>query len=137
MKRRKAREFALQLLYEREMREETVERLLKEFWRENPEEDDEIRSFTGDLVRGAEKYLVEIDRIIARIALNWEMGRMGFIDRNIIRIAAYEILYLKEIPAVVSINEAIEIAKTFGGDQTAKFVNGVLNKMQEDAPGPE
>ncbi len=131
MKRRRARELALTILYQKEMRGEPVSVLLDEAWVENPDTDAETRAFTGKLAETAETNLAEIDERITAAAVNWRLDRMGFMDRNILRIAACEILYFPAVPPVVAINEAIEIAKVYGTDDSSKFINGVLNNIKD------
>ena len=119
------------ILYQKEMRGEPVSVLLDEAWVENPDTDAETRAFTGKLAETAETNLAEIDERITAAAVNWRLDRMGFMDRNILRIAACEILYFPAVPPVVAINEAIEIAKVYGTDDSSKFINGVLNNIKD------
>ena len=92
--------------------------------------EERLTHFTSDIVRGVKNNLEEIDTLIKRIVENWTLERIAFIDRNIIRVGIYEMLYKNEIPLKVSVDEAIEIAKRFGQkEDTPKFVNGVLGKI--------
>jgi N utilization substance protein B len=95
-------------------------------------------SFTKDLVDGVKKNQDEIDRVIERTAPEWPINQITIIDRNILRIGIYELKYAKEVPPKVAINEAVELAKTFGGTSSGKFVNGVLGtlykEMEEEKP---
>lgn len=88
-----------------------------------------MADYANELIGGIVAHLDEIDRWIADTAENWTLERMPIVDRNIIRIAAYEIGFCPDIPTGVAINEAVEIAKAFGGDESPKFVNGVLGKI--------
>mgnify|MGYP006281166885 CR=1 FL=1 len=103
--------------------------------------DGEIVDIGGDygraLVDGVISRLDEIDKLIGLASTNWSVARMSFIDRNIIRIAAYEMHFGHEVPTKVSINEAIEIAKDFGSDDSPKFVNGVLDKVASFTTGQD
>ncbi|MDD5435899.1 MAG: transcription antitermination factor NusB, partial [Nitrospira sp.] len=78
------------------------------------------------------KNITSIDEMINRSAENWSFNRMALVDRNIMRIAAYEILFIKDIPVKVTINEAIEIAKRFGGEESCAFINGILDRILRD-----
>ncbi len=129
-KRRKAREFALQVLYQLDIRKEGSEGVLSEFWRQNNTKK-EVQEFTNILVKGVEEKRLHIDKLLTKYALNWDLSRMPVVDRNILRLGSFEILFLKEIPFAVSINEAIELAKTFGTDDSFKFINGILNRVKD------
>ena len=134
MKRRKARETALSFLYQIEMRDELnedIDKLLKEFWEEQDVKDPEIKDFTKILVKGTIENLPAIDEKISGAAINWSIKRMPCLDKNILRMAAFEILYLEDIPVLVSINEAIELAKKYSADDSPRFINGVLHKIKE------
>lgn len=128
-KRTQAREIALQILYQHEMNPGNLQELLDSYWENNHEVDGEIRTFTEILVKGTLDHLAEIDPVISKAADNWELSRMAVIDRNILRFATYEILFDKEIPAKVTINEAVNIAKKFSQIESGKFVNGILDKI--------
>jgi transcription antitermination protein NusB len=127
MKRRKAREYALQLLFQLDIRKEKPSAaLFKRFWAEE-EPDGEIRTFAEETVKGTIKHLAAINTHILACAKNWSLDRMSAVDRNVLRLAVYEILYSMDIPPSVSMNEAIELAKKFGTDESAAFVNGILD----------
>jgi N utilization substance protein B len=133
MKRRKAREYALQLLFQTDFTQGKLNsKDIKEFWSEKKEAKD-VKDFTEDLVRGTLGRLNEIDNIIETVTENWLLKRMSAVDRNILRFAAYEILYRKDIPSAVTINEAIEIAKKFSSTEAAPFLNGVLDRLAKEA----
>jgi len=129
MKRRKAREYALQVLFQLDIRKEKpTATVLKHFWAEyNP--DEEVKAFAEEIVKGTFKHLVKINDLIHQCAKNWSLDRMAVVDRNVLRMAAYEILYRMDIPTSVTINEAIEIAKKFGTDESGAFVNGILDRV--------
>ena len=129
--RRKAREFALQILFEIEFSHEKLKGALEEFWKEN-QATPEIVLFTEDLVAGTLRNAVEIDAVIEGTSTNWKVSRMASVDRNLLRQATYELLYMKEIPSSVTINEAVEIAKKFGTEESSSFINGILDKISKD-----
>ncbi len=129
MKRRKAREYALQLLFQLDIRREKPSAaVLKHFWAEY-DPDEEVKAFAEEIVKGTYKHRTRINGLIHQCAKNWSMDRMAVVDRNVLRMAAYEILYRMDIPTSVTINEAIEIAKKFGTDESGAFVNGILDRV--------
>lgn len=133
MKRRKAREYAFQFLFQFDFtgkkpgREE-----LSEFW-ESKEEDAEGREFIEAIVYGTIKHLSEIDAAVQKAAEHWVLQRMAAVDRNILRLATYELLYRRDIPSAVTINEAIEIAKRYSSTESASFINGILDSIAKGA----
>lgn len=129
-KRTQARECALQILYQYEMNPEPIEEILKKFWAEQDETfSEDARGFAEKLVLGTVKYQTEIDKVLEKYADNWELSRMAMIDRNIMRFAAFELLYLADVPPKVTINEAVNLAKKFSQEESGKFVNGILDKI--------
>jgi N utilization substance protein B len=143
-KRTRSREFALQILYERDIASTPTDDAMEDFWQDRSDlalssaekmslEDDkkepEVREYTERLVRGVAENLSVIDATIERFAENWEMSRMACVDRNILRLGTYEILYVDEIPMKVAINEAVELAKRYGEADSSKFVNGILDRI--------
>jgi len=129
MKRRKAREYALQILYQCDLTRNPFDRInFEAFWRENPAPHD-VRAFTEELVRGTLKNLARIDSLIKSVAEHWEMERMAAVDRNILRFATYELLFKNDVPAAVTLNEAIEIAKKFSAKESSSFINGLLDRI--------
>jgi len=132
MKRRRAREYALQLLFQIDFKDRDVNSAdFEDFWLDRGESE-EVKKFTEDLVRGTIKKLDEIDSRIEKTAENWILKRMAAVDRNILRFATYEILYRKDIPSAVTINEAIEIAKKFSSSEAAPFINGILDRLAKE-----
>ena len=89
-----------------------------------------MRLFADPLIRGTVEHLTELDATIAKHAKNWELHRFAAVDRNILRLAIFEMLYRDDIPPVVSINEAVDIAKKFSTQDSGKFVNGILDKVK-------
>jgi len=129
MKRRKAREHALQILFQLDIRKEKPSAVvLKHFWAEY-QPDDEVKAFAEEIIKGTYKHLPEINKLIHTCAKNWTLDRMAVVDRNVLRMAVYEILYRMDIPTSVTINEAIEIAKKYGTEESASFVNGILDSV--------
>jgi N utilization substance protein B len=132
MRRRRAREYALQILFQIDFMEKKIDsKDIKEFWSDKKESKD-VKAFTEDLVRGTLSKIDEIDIMIKKVAENWVLERMAAVDRNILRVAAYELLYRKDIPPAVTINEAIEIAKKFSSTEAAPFINGVLDRLTKE-----
>ncbi|MBI4609449.1 MAG: transcription antitermination factor NusB [Candidatus Rokubacteria bacterium] len=131
-KRRKARELALQLLYQLDLRGEADPDLhLPEFWTRHAV-DDEVRVFTETLVRGAKLHQPKIDELIRQYADNWDLERMAVVDRNILREGIFELLWLAEIPPKVAINEALEVAKKFSTGESTRFINGILDRVRKE-----
>ena len=131
-RRRKARELALQFLYQLEQNGATDPRPFEaDFWARHPV-DDEARAFADSLVQGAKRQQGEIDKRIAECAEHWDLDRMAVVDRNILRLAVYELLFEPGVPGKVTINEAIEIAKKFGTAESSRFINGVLDRIHRE-----
>lgn len=129
--RRLARELALKVLFQVEFSPEKLKELWTRFWEEF-EVDEEVRVFTQTLVEGTLRNLKEIDNVIERCSTNWKVSRMASVDRNLLREATYEILYHEEIPASVTMNEAVEIAKKYGTEESPSFINGILDKIAKE-----
>jgi len=124
--RRKARKDALEILYEIEIAGQPLEEVIKNRVLARGEEPSE---FTIKLVKGVLEHLKQIDTIINEHTDNWALERMPIVDRNLIRIGLYELLYEEDIPYSVSINEAVELAKIYGMEESSKFVNGILGRI--------
>lgn len=133
-KRTQAREFALQILYQIDITRDSYDVSLNNFLAANSEEniDEQVKSFTGELVKGVADNLEVIDKKIAQYAANWQLQRMAVVDRNIMRLSSYELIFRQDIPPKVSINEAVELAKKYSGLEAAKFVNGILDKIKSE-----
>ncbi len=129
--RRTARECALQMLYQRDIGRQEKQEILDSFWRMNAYPD-KVRAFAGHLFEGCLARLEEIDRLIQSRAENWRLSRMAAVDRNILRLAVYELISEDRTPSTVVINEALEIAKKFSTHESAQFVNGVLDSIRRD-----
>ena len=159
-KRREARERVVQFLFQHDLNPpDDIEAALAEFWDTQrgaaiqeekapatwgehvelpPPTSDEaaIRLFADPLIRGALEHRQEADTVIMRHAKNWELHRIAAVDRNILRLAIYEMLHREDIPPVVSINEAVDIAKKFSTQDSGKFVNGILDKVKGELLRP-
>ncbi len=131
MKRRRAREYALQVLFQLDVtNNEFTDEVLKNFWK-NIKEDDDVKEFANDIVIGTRENIDSIDKIIKKTAEHWAINRIAVVDRNILRAATYELLYRSDIPPSVVMNEAIEISKKFSTEDSASFINGILDKIQK------
>ena len=126
--RRKARSIALQALYEIDSVQHDPEETLKHL-QEEADLSEENFSFARELVEGVLRYKDKLDAQIQRYAPAWPIEQIAFIDRNILRLAIFEILIDNKIPVKVAINEAVELAKNFGSDSSSKFINGVLGAV--------
>ncbi len=127
--RRDAREAAVQYLYQRELQKDETDALLEEFYRLRGLSPS-ARKFCESLLRGWMAHRKEIDDAIRLQARNYEFSRLSAVDRNVLRIACLELLFCEDIPPVVAINEAIEIAKKFSTQESGKFVNGILDNIR-------
>jgi N utilization substance protein B len=159
-KRREARERALQFLFQHDLNPpEDLERALEEFWHsqraaaiagekgkatwgekvELPPPtagDAEVRFFADPLIRGVVEHSSEADVLIGKYCQNWDLNRIATVDRNILRLAIYEMIHRTDIPPVVSINEAVDIAKRFSTRDSGKFVNGILDSVKKELMRP-
>jgi len=126
MKRRRAREYALQLLYEHEFADGEPD--IRGFFADK-DEPAEVVDFASRIVRGTLKHLPEIDEAIREASEHWVLERMAAVDRNILRAGAFELLYSPDVPAAVAIDEAIEIAKRYSSAESASFINGILDQI--------
>jgi N utilization substance protein B len=127
--RRKARELAVQLLYQYDLAKLDPEEGMRQFWEYFPV-NLEAREFCTQLVLGTLDRLEVIDELLSEASENWSLNRMSVVDRNILRLATYELVDRPEIPPSVSLNEAIEIAKKYSSPDAAVFINGVLDRVK-------
>jgi N utilization substance protein B len=135
--RRQAREWAVQFLFQTEFNPDDLDQALSVFWSDeekNPAERD--RTYVDEVVRGVLDKQRELDRTISASAKNWDIERLGVLDRIVMRVATYEMLFRNDIPPVVSINEAVEIAKAYISKESGRFVNGVLDRIQKELARP-
>lgn len=129
--RRKAREETLRILYRLEFDNRQPEETLSQYW-ENKKTNQATREYSTWLAEGIISHHKKIDSIIQQASEHWRLSRMALIDRNILRMAVFELLYEENIEPAVVINEAIEIAKAYSGDEAAAFVNGVLDAIRKN-----
>ena len=130
--RRKSRELALQMLFQSDMGKQEADHVRRTFWGEHASTSDDVRGFADDLFRVATDRMPEIDSLIERHAEHWRMERMPAVDRNILRLAVYEMMFGGTPPAV-SIDEALELARKFSNEESVQFVNGVLDAIHREA----
>lgn len=136
--RRRAREFALQALYQSDLTDTSVSAALNHLWSGlvdgegidgvKPAESEEIE-FAQRVALGVQEHKERIDTLLEEASSNWRLPRMPVVDRNILRLATYELLECQDIPATVSINEAVELAKGFGTSESRAFVNGIVDRV--------
>ncbi|MFZ5862612.1 MAG: transcription antitermination factor NusB [Nitrospirota bacterium] len=137
--RRKGREYALQVLFGTDLTSAAPDdvarraREMAEFWAER-RATPEVQAFAESLVRGVDEHRATIDALVTRHATHWSMDRMATVDRNVLRLAVYELLYARDVPERVVLNEAIEIAKKYGTDESGAFVNGILDHIAKHDP---
>lgn len=127
--RRRGRELALQMLYRHELSGEQTDGLEEDF-EALRKVDQQVRTFSLGLFGGVVEHLTEIDAELEQQTSNWRLDRLAAVDRNILRLATFELLFETQTPPAVVINEAIEIAKRFGSDQSPRFINGVLDGLR-------
>ncbi len=130
-KRTQARENALIILYQRDVTHFEIQTVADHFWLDHKDADAEIKEFAARLVFGVHQNIDTIDAKVSSYATNWQLKRMAIIDRNILRLGMYELLFADDIPSKVTINEAVELAKKFGDVESSKFVNGILDKIHK------
>lgn len=135
-KRRHARELAVQFLYQRDLSADDPGDALRYFWQTQEDIPAGTRQFAEELVRGVVANQAVVDEKISKYTEHWELSRIATVDRNILRLAIYEMLFRDDIPPVVSINEAVEIAKKFSTRESGAFVNGILDRIKFDLPRP-
>ena len=141
-RRRRAREVALQVLYGLDVTDRGVDEAVRLFWgmfdsSAEPVEpglvfSDKVKSFAVHLVQGTWEHRQEIDALISHSSEHWSLGRMSRVDRCILRMAIYELLYCADIPPKVSLNEAIDLGKTYGSENSGSFINGILDALYAD-----
>ena len=135
-KRREGREAAIQFLFQQDLHAGDPDKpSLQDFWQLRSATK-KIQEFSAELIDGILAHQTAIDAQISKCVANYDIGRIAAVDRNILRVAIYEMLFCKDIPPVVSINEAIEIAKRYGSEDSGRFVNGVLDRLRHELPRP-
>jgi transcription antitermination protein NusB len=129
--RRKARECALQMLFQWDITKDSIDHVMSGFWA-NQEEPASLREFADQLVTRTIEHVEKIDEVIQRHAEHWRLDRMAVVDRNLLRLATQEFMYDKETPSTVVINEAIEIARRFSAQESPQFINGILDSIRKE-----
>lgn len=129
--RRTARECAIQMLYEHDVGKQPQAEILRTFWQMN-DHPERVEEFANQLFQGTLGRLGEIDGVIQRHTKNWRLGRLAVVDRNILRLAVFEFLSDDKTPDTVVINEALEIARKYSTQESALFVNGVLDSVKNE-----
>ena len=129
-KRRKARESTLQILFQLEFDRSQPDTAIRQYWADK-QASDEIKTFVRWLVEGILTHQERIDTLIQSVSKHWRLSRMAVVDRNILRLAVFELLYEENITPAIVINEAIEIAKKYSNEEAAKFVNGLLDAVRK------
>ena len=136
-RRSRGREVALQVLYQVEQNPGVPLEEVRRFIQRRLLGDRKLSEFTEGLIAGVKEHQPRIDAVISEVAENWRLDRMAAIDRNILRLGAYEMLYCPEVPARVALNEALELAKRYSTAQSSRFVNGILDRvLQGQVSGP-
>lgn len=130
-RRRKAREETLRILFRLEFENKQIEKTLDQYWK-SKKASEEIKEYSTWLVNGVISDQAKIDNIIQQVSEHWRISRMALVDRNILRMAVFELLYEENIAPAIVINEAIEIAKKYSGEEAATFVNGILDAVRKD-----
>jgi N utilization substance protein B len=131
-KRRKSRESALQVLYQLDITKQEGPKAITQ-WEAHFSSSEGNDAFAERIVLGVLDHAREIDQLIERFSENWRLDRMSFVDRNILRMAIFELLYCNEIPPKVTLNEAIDLGKRYGSEDSGSFINGILDRIQKEA----
>lgn len=133
--RRDAREWAVQLLFQLDLNPASTDTAFADFW-ETRDVDAKSRAFVEEVVSGTRGRLEQIDASIRKYAENWAIDRMGVVERNVLRMALFEMYVRLDIPPVVTINEAVDLAKYFGTKESGRFINGILDRARKDLDRP-
>lgn len=131
--RHQARELALKVLFQLDNRPEDDPQEVLEYHADDQSAAPSVVQFAAELVQGVREHREELDRLIQEYSRNWRLEQMGRVDRIVLRIAIYEITVARNVPVKAAINESIELAKTFSGDESGRFVNGILGRVAEMA----
>lgn len=134
-RRREARKRALDLLYQADLRGQPIAVVLAEHMA--PDAPEPLPEFTVALVRGVNRTIEQIDTLISLHARDWKLSRMPLVDRNLMRMALYEVLHDPDVPTAVAIDEAVELAKQLSTEDSGRFINGVLSAIAQSEPVPE
>ena len=133
-KRTKARERAVQALYQIDVAATDLDEALSRFWKSFEPVDREVMDLAEELVRGVARHRRDIDETIESVSTNWRLDRMARVDRNVLRLAVHELVHRPDVPVKVVINEAIELGKKYGSESSGAFINGVLDRIAAELP---
>lgn len=133
--RHEARTLAVQFLFQRDFNGGEYADALQQFWTDHPA-GAKVKTFAGELIEGVETHRADLDVRLQQYAENWDVRRMGAVDRNVMRVALFEMMHRPDIPPVVSINEAVDLAKELSSDESGRFVNGILDRARRDMDRP-
>jgi len=130
--RRSGREAALQMLFQLEASGVSSAQAIELFWRTYEDADPEGKAYADTIVRGVADNLDAIDKRVTAASQNWRLERMSRVDRNLLRLGTWELIFRSDVPRAVILDEAVELAKSFGTDESSGFVNGVLDRIASD-----
>jgi N utilization substance protein B len=133
--RRETREWIVQFLFQLDFNPEPIDIALQDFWEERTPSERE-KTYAEEIIKGVVQHKAELDAKLSEYATRWNSERMGAVDRTVMRVALFEMLYREDVPPVVSINEAVHFAKDFSSFQSGRFVNGVLDRIRKDLDRP-
>ncbi|MCK5676303.1 MAG: transcription antitermination factor NusB [Verrucomicrobia bacterium] len=133
--RRETREWIMQFLFQLDFNPEPADIALKGFW-EGKDPNEREKTYAEEIIKGVVQRKDELDDRLSQYAKRWDSERMGAVDRTVMRVALFEMLYRDDVPPVVSINEAVHFAKDFSSFQSGRFVNGVLDRIRKDIDRP-
>lgn len=133
--RRETREWIMQFLFQLDFNPEPVDIALKDFW-EGKDPNEREKTYAEEVIKGVVQRKDELDDRLSQYAKRWDSERMGAVDRTVMRVAVFEMLYRDDVPPVVSINEAVHFAKDFSSFQSGRFVNGVLDRIRKELDRP-
>jgi transcription antitermination protein NusB len=130
--RRKGRELALQMLFQWDLSRELFANVRNTFWTLNNDMDEEVQTFADHLAAGTAEHIDQIDVLLAKHAEHWRVSRMAVVDRNVLRLACFELLFETQTPKAVVINEALEVARKFSTPESIQFINGILDSIRKE-----
>lgn len=133
--RRKGRELALQMLFQWDLSKDQFDHVRNTFWTLHNDIDEDVRTFADHLASRTVEDIERIDVLLARHAEHWRVSRMAVVDRNVLRIATFELLFESQTPRAVVINEALEVARKFSTAESIQFINGILDSIRKEMEG--
>jgi N utilization substance protein B len=135
--RHRSREEALQILYQWDLNQDLTVETAIDFFQKHFAHEKENKEFSRRLIEGVAQNLAELDKSVEESSQNWRASRMAAVDRNILRMGAFELLHCDDIPATVTINEMVELAKQFGSQESPAFINGILDNIKSKLNRPQ